>query len=220
MSRGLRRTELKKKDSVEISYIVSLYNRPTLLPVCLASIASQTHQDYEVIVTDNTTDNKIARMHAAEVAHFNRKHKGKFHYIRTAGKIKVSDCYWSAEYGMKQAVGRWLVHPCEDNYYPPEWTQRMLMEAAGKNLDLVLCGISMCGPEPCGSNMYFPIELGTEFMPGFKPSFIVKRSRFPQWLNKPLIGACAGVDRTTLCYMVKDPTIKWGVVRNLFYAHN
>jgi glycosyltransferase involved in cell wall biosynthesis len=201
----------------EISYIVSLYNRPQLLPCCLWSLKAQGHSDFEVIVTDNTTDNKVARQQKDFVADLN---DSRFRYVRTAGKLPVSDCYWSAEYGMKLAKGKWLCFPCEDCYYPPEWAQRMLTAAVAGNLDLALCDRNITGPEPCGADRYMVLNLGTPAFPGYKPSFIVRASRFPGWLNKPTMGACSGVDRTTLQAMVRDPGIRWGVVRDLAYFHN
>jgi glycosyltransferase involved in cell wall biosynthesis len=201
----------------DISYIVSLYSRPVLLATCLWSLMGQTHQDFEVIVTDNTEDEKIAARQKAIVASMKDK---RFRYFRTAGKLKVSDCYWSAEFGMKHATGRWLCFPCEDCYYPPEWAQRMLGAAVSNNWDLALCGGSISGPETCGSNRYFSLELGSLAFPGYKPSFIVKASKFPGWLNKPTMTACSGVDRTTLQYMVRDPRVKWGRVESLYYVHN
>lgn len=201
----------------EISYIVSLYNRPEYLAVCLWALKSQSHEDFEVIVTDNTTDNRIAAKQRAFIAGLKDK---RFRYVRTAGKIEVSDCYWSAEYGMKLAKGKWLCFPCDDCYYPPEWGQRMLTAAVANNWDLVLCEHNITGPEPCGVNRYMAVNLGTPAFPGYKPSFLVKASKFPGWLNKPTIGACSGVDRTTLQAMVRDSDIRWGAVRDLFYFHN
>jgi glycosyltransferase involved in cell wall biosynthesis len=199
----------------DISYIVSLYNRHDLLATCLWSLKSQSHEDFEVIVTDNTTDNRTAAKLKRLVVGLKDK---RFRYLRTAGRTKVNDCYWSAEYGMKSATGKWLCFPCDDCYYPPEWGQRML-QAAG-NLDLVLCENNITGPEPCGADRYMAVRLGTLSFPGYKPSFLVKRSKFKGWLNKPLVPACSGTDRTTLQALVRDPNIRWGAVRDLFYFHN
>ena len=42
-----------KQVDVDISYIVSCYDRPGDLIVCLGSLLRQTHRSFEVIVTDN-----------------------------------------------------------------------------------------------------------------------------------------------------------------------
>lgn len=200
----------------EVSYIVSLYNRPALLAVCLWSLKSQSHEDSEVIVTDNTTDAKIAKQQREFIAGLE---DSRFRYVPTAGKIKVSDCYWSAEYGVKLARGRWLCFPCDDCYYPPEWAQRMLGAAVMNNWDLALCEKSVCGPEPCGADRYMVLNLGNERFPGYKPSFLIRKSKFDGWLNKPVVPACSGTDRTTLQYLVRSG-IRWGAVRDVFYVHN
>ena len=201
----------------DISYIVSLYNRPELLPCCLWSLKAQTHQSFEVIVTDNTTDDKIAKKQERFVAGLKDK---RFYYVRTSDKIKVSDCYWSAEYGKAMAEGRWLAFPCEDCYYPPEFAQRMLGEAVRNNWNLVLCENIICGPETCGSNSYMHMRVGTPLFPGYKPSFFVRREQFKEWINKPVVPACSGVDRTTLRYLTEREDVKWGAVRDLYYVHN
>lgn len=202
---------------VEVSYIVSLYHRPDYLAVCLYCLRGQTHQDFEVIVTDNSEDPKFVREHRNIVTGMNEP---RFRYVRTFGKIEVPDCYWSAEYGMKLAKGKWLCFPCEDCYYPPEWTQRMLIAALQAGWDLVLCGHSISGPETCGIDRYAALELGSLAFPGYKPSFLARGSRFRGWKNKPTVSACSGTDRTTLQQMVRDPEVRWGVARDLFYVHN
>ena len=201
---------------VEVSYIVSLYGRTDDLRVCLAMLHRQTHQDFEVIVTDNSTN----RHHVRENRNVVRQYGDRFKYIHSAPKIQVSDCYWSSEYGVKFARGRWLAFPCEDVYLPPEWTQRMLGAAVARNLDLVLCANSVTGPDTCGIDGYEPLKLGTLAFPGYKPSFLIKRSKFTGWVNKPLVGACSGVDKTTLQYLMRDPKIRWGVCEKLYYVHN
>jgi glycosyltransferase involved in cell wall biosynthesis len=205
------------RSTPDLSYIVSLHNRPDYLAVCCYMLKMQTHRNFEVIVTDNTADNAVARQQRDFVHGLKDK---RFTYVRTADKIEVSDCYWSAEYGMTLATGNWLCFPCEDCYYPPEWGQRMLTAGVRYGWDLVLCEKLIVGPEPCGADRYFAFEAGSMSFPGYKPSFIVKREYFPEWLNKPTMGACSGVDRTTLQSMVRNPELRWGVARDLFYFHN
>jgi glycosyltransferase involved in cell wall biosynthesis len=199
----------------ELSYIVSAYNRPDLLPACLWSLYGQNREDFEVIVTDNATDEKIAKRHQNHVAAMRDL---RFRYIRTAGKIKVSDCYWSSEYAMKQAKGFWLCFPCDDNYYPPQWAQRMLGVGARYNLDLVFCENSINGPETNGSDRYLPLRLGEMPFVGYKASFIIRASKFKGWLNKPTISCCSGVDLSTLQRLCQE--LKYGVCRDLYYVHN
>ena len=201
------------KRQPEISYIVSLYNWPKLLPVCLWSLKTQSHEDFEVIVTDNTPDNKASESHRAVVASL---HDARFRYVRSCGKTKVNDCYWSGEYGMKQAHGKWLCFPCEDCYYPPKWAERMLAVADG--LELILCENNITDFGPNGVERYIPLRFGTQNYPGCKTSFLVRSCKFMGWIGKPQIPSCCGADRTTLWSLLKK--LKWGVARDVFYFHN
>jgi glycosyltransferase involved in cell wall biosynthesis len=201
----------------EVSYVVSLYHRPEYLAVCLWSLIGQTHQDFEIVVTDNSEDDSFAKRHQAIIKSIGDP---RIKYVRTYKKIKVADCYWSAEYGVRLAKGKWLCFPCEDCYYPPEWTQRMLTGAVRGNWELALCESIVVGPDTCGADRYMHLDVGTKNYPGYKPSFLIKSSRFKGWLNKPVIPAVSGVDRTTLRDIAYDPNTKWGTVRDLFYVHN
>ena len=200
-------------EQIDISYIVSLYNRTDQLRVCLAMLAAQTHQDFEIIITDNTTDPATAKANRELVTTMGGRYFATSH-------LKVSDCYWSSEFGMTKATGRWLGFPCEDVYYPPQWAQRMLGAAVTNNWDLVLCSDVICGPDTCGAPFYMPLELGSASFPGYKSSFLAKRARFTGWINKPKMTACSGVDKTTLQYMVRDKEIRSGICRGLYYIHN
>lgn len=201
----------------DLSYIVSALSWVEQLPACLYSLKAQSHRDFEVIVTDNSTDPSAITFQLNLIAGMK---DARFKYLHTAPLIQVSDPYWSSEEGVKKATGNWLCFPCDDCYYPPQWAQRMLTCAYRNSLDLVLCGRSENGPETCGSDRYMQLELGTPAFPGYKPSFLVRREKFHGWINKPSIEACSGVDRTTLQYMVRDPAIRWGVARDVYYVHN
>jgi len=202
----------------DISYILSLYNRIDYLKVCAYALKMQTHTNFEVIVTDNTINNVQAKEHKDFIKSLN---DSRFNYVRTNAINKVNDCYWSSEHGMGLASGQWLCFPCEDNYYPPEWGQRMLSTAALNQLDLVLCEYAIAGPDgpASGADHYLRIQMRSLSYPGYKPSFIVRASKFPGWINKPTINACSGVDRTTLIYM-EQAGFKWGIARDLYYVHN
>ncbi len=203
------------RTSPEVSYIVSLYNRHDLLAACLWSLKGQTHTDFEAIITDNTEDAEEATRHREFVAGLKDK---RFRYLRTAGKLRLSDCYWSAEYGLERSRGRWLCFPCDDSYYPPQWTQRMLAEAYKSQADLVLCGNVIVGPETCGVPHYVPLEIGTPRSPGYKPSFIIRREKFSGWISKPTVIATAGADRTTLQQLVTKT--RWAKASDVWYVHN
>jgi glycosyltransferase involved in cell wall biosynthesis len=200
----------------DLSFIVSSFSWVDQLPTCLYSLRAQTHQNFEVLVTDNSTDKRAIAHQKAIVRGMRDK---RFRYLNTAPLIKVSDCYWSSEVGMKHTTGRWLCFPAEDCYYPPEWAARMLSLGIRKQLDLVLCELVIAGPAGCGSSGYFIVDLPEMGMPGYKPSFIVRREKFKGWINKPTVPACSGTDRTTLEYLRRRGDIRWAYCHGLYYAH-
>lgn len=113
-----------------ISYIVSAYNRPLQLIGCLSSLISQTHKDFEIIVTDNHPE-AMNRIVITDIRSY-----GSFDitYLRT----KMETCYHSAEHAaFAAAKGEWLVFASDDSFYVPDFAQIMLDASAG--FDLVYC---------------------------------------------------------------------------------
>src|ERR1019366_3091887 len=102
----------------KVTYIVSTYNRPTLLRCCLASLAAQTDADFEVVVADNSPDFNITSQHQEVVADLRDP---RFRHIDTdCVKTCIGwDCYHSAEYCARIAAGEWLCFPSDDSYYVP-----------------------------------------------------------------------------------------------------
>ena len=86
----------------------------------------------------------------------------------------------------------------------------MLTEAMRGDWDLALCENVIAGPDTNGSDRYLVIRVGTQNFPAYKPSFLVRTDKFKGWINKPVVPACSGVDRTTIRAMVYDPAIRWG----------
>lgn len=138
----------------EISLILSAYHRPKMLFRVLADLMAQTFEDFECIVTDNSTDDGIA---AEQRKIVKRTEDRRFRYMRTVertdglgvvtkGRIQVSDCYWSAEYGARSAKGTWLGFPCDDTQYVDEYLARMLSAAVMNNWQFVIAGKALVGP--------------------------------------------------------------------------
>jgi glycosyltransferase involved in cell wall biosynthesis len=203
-------------DSPEISYIVSCFNRPLMLPVCLWSIKGQTHQDFEVIVTDNSVDDSIAAKHEQAVEDLRDP---RFRYFRTAKKIKVSDPYYSAEWAIKhEAKGRWYCFPCDDTYYVPQFAQRLLVASYKNQLDFVMCGTPVVSPLSAGRCRTYDLwDLGIDT--SIKPAFIVKSARFTGFHGKPNAPGAAAADCAVGREMC-DRGIPWGVVNEVLLVHN
>ena len=203
-------------NSPDISYVVSCFNRPHLLPVCLYSLAAQTHRDFEVLVTDNATDEAVAAHHRRTVRLMG---DSRFHYYRTSDKIKVSDCYWSAEWAIKHHThGNWYGFPCDDSYYAPEFGQRMLSAAYRENWEFVICGSVVVGPAASGNSGYrvWEMQIGRTI----KTSFLVKACRFTGFYAKPVAeNAAAGADYSFGAYLVRSG-VPWGIVNEVMLVHN
>ena len=141
----------------EITYIVSTYNRPMMLPVCLWSIAGQFHQDFDCVATDNSTDPGIIARNKRAIEDMDREPSlnGKFRYLHTGSKIKISDCYWSAEYAISKgyARGRWLAFPCDDTYLSPGFGLRLLLYAHKAGAPFVFCEYIVVGVEAGGADV-------------------------------------------------------------------
>jgi len=167
---------------VELTYIVSAFNRPVMLPVALWSIAGQSHQDFQCIVADNADHDPTAKLHQLAVDQVNAfpGMRGKFIYVRTHGKTKVSDCYWAAEWVVKNIpMGRWLCFPCDDTYLVPGFAQSLLKQAAKKNADYVFSRNIIAGPDALGEGVGY-IKWKQRLHRIAKTCFIVKWSVFDQ----------------------------------------
>jgi glycosyltransferase involved in cell wall biosynthesis len=200
----------------DISYIVSCYNRPELLPICLHSLKVQTHKNFEVIVTDNAKDSKVANRHKQIVAELNQG-DGRFRYLKTNGK----DCYWSAETGVKKARGNWYCFPCDDIYYVPQFGHKLLSAAVKNQWDFVTAGRVIIGPDACGFDEYHVWRLGRPLFPTGKAEFLIKANRFRGFPGKAPTSVSVNCDRVLgQQIMFEDSDIPWGVVDEVLLVHN
>ncbi len=213
----------KKKQSVnsspvlppapDISYIVSCYNRPVMLPVILWALKGQTHFRFECIVTDNASDEGIAKLHKKAVDDLN---DSRFRYVRTYKKIPVEDCYWAAEYALKQARGSWYCFPCDDTYLVPEFGARMLEKGMRDCLDMVFCEDVVVGTDASGQSGY---RVWKQYVSHtLKTSFIVRASSFPGF-TKPGIPSPVAVDYF-FSHLMNQSGKRIGSVREVMCVHN
>lgn len=158
-----------------ISYIVSAYDRPLHLLGSLSSLLTQTHRDFEIIVTDNAPveyceNISVLRFLLGDAAYrpFNYTFKN-MRYVHTA----MDTCYQSAEHGASIANGEWLCFPSDDSYYVPDFAKLMLEKSAGA--DLVYCD---CIYDPRRGYTYAVMD--TKPLVGHidKTNFIVRKEWF------------------------------------------
>lgn len=154
-----------------------------MLPVILWALAGQRHRGFEVIVTDNATNDHIAADHRSSVQCVQGRIKDvRFKYVRTAYKIDVADCYHSAEYAIKHhAKGTWYCFPCDDTYLVPDFGQKMLKAAYANGWDFVYTKRVIVGSEASGGAgpQMWEMQLGRTV----KTSFIVRATAFPGFVK-------------------------------------
>ena len=207
----------------DISYIVSAYHRPLMLPACLWSLAQQTHRNFEVIVTDNSTDKRSIAAHKKFVEQINEcgllgNPAPQFVYVHTAPKLKISDCYRSALYEIEHhARGQWYSFPCDDTYLVPEYGERMLSAAYSERADFLYCKYCVVGADASSWSGYRVWKMG----PGrtIKTSLFVRSSVFQGF---PGIGDTASPVLADWAYSasMRDRKVRTATVDEVLVVHN
>jgi hypothetical protein len=199
----------------DLTFIVSAFDDPPSLACVLWNLAGQTHRNIEIIVTDNTEDPKMARAHLKAC-----NQVGKYfpvRYVRTARKIKSSDCYYSGEYAARNlSSGTFLCFPCDDSYYMPQFAQRMLGAAFRNSWDFVEC-VGLAGPDMTGIDEYAPLVGHT-----IKTAFIIRAELFRKlgyWSGKHPRSGPTGADRL-LGDEVRRRKASWGKLNQILVVHN
>ena len=191
---------------MDLSFIVSAFDRPDMLSCCLASLSVQTHKSIEVIVTDNSVDEAIRKQHQAACAQFGAR------YLSTQQKT----CYHSAEVGAAQARGEFLCFPSDDSYYVPSFAYRMLREARERHLDLVYCGMVWGRPAPGSHYTLLLPQPKTNHID--KTGFLVRKSKFRPFPGKS-DGAPCGADGLLIEALARS-CVRHGLLADILVVHN
>jgi len=168
-----------------VSFIVSAFDRPASLRLCLSSLIIQTLPDLEIIVMDNSEDDLVIYEHRRlcvmdrRIRHFSPKAEG----------MKFLNCYYSSEYAaLNLAAGEWVGFPSDDSWYSPYYAEKLLWLADRSDLELVYCNLIM---ESAGGNGVLNCEARACHVD--KTNFLLKRSRFFPWPGKHPegLGSCS-----------------------------
>src|SRR3954468_1313028 len=110
-----------KSSSPAVSIVVVVYESGPTLEQCLAAVRAQTFADYEVILVDNASSDRVAQAAAGADAS-----------IRLIENARNRGFAAAVNQGARAARGRWLALLNPDAYADPDWLAR-LMAAAQAN---------------------------------------------------------------------------------------
>jgi glycosyltransferase involved in cell wall biosynthesis len=98
-----------------VSLVVSTLNRSQELTNLLQSLVHQDTKDFEVIIVDQNTDDRLVQIVDP------RRWPYPVHHLRTPGQRGVSR---GRNAGWKRATGRCVLFPDDDCWYPPEFLSK------------------------------------------------------------------------------------------------
>jgi len=136
-----------------------------MLPIVLHSLAVQTFPDFEVIVTDNSSNREA---NSRIVNSFD----DRFRHVDTSS-LDPGGCYAAANWAFEhECAGEFLCFPSDDSYYVPVFAERML----NAGTDLVYC--NMVYDARFNGQCYAPVNVLPIVNSIDKTGFIVRRSKF------------------------------------------
>ncbi len=154
-----------------ISVILNTYNRAGLLPRAIESVLAQSHDDFELVVTDDGSTDRTP----AVVAEFEDR---RVRYARQ-GNAGLSA---ARNFGVARSSGRYVTFLDDDDEALPGW-----LEAFARAISSSGCGVACCGVEMVDANQIVtdvrePHDLGAPFdhCVGLfhSGSFVVRRDVF------------------------------------------
>jgi glycosyltransferase involved in cell wall biosynthesis len=192
---------------VDLSFIVSAYDRPEHLICCLASLALQDGAETEIIVTDNSNDPTTQAFHREYCEQLGAR------YIHTG----LPGCYHSAEVGAQYASGAYLSFPSDDSYYVASFAEVMLKAAHERELDLAYCEMLYSPRWPGDKYRLLGVEPRLNKID--KTGWLIRRSKFYGFPDKGEGQYCAA-DGMLIERLVADPSIKHGFVDSCLVVHS
>lgn len=182
-----------------------------MLPVVLHSLAVQTESNFEVIVTDNSTDMAAVEKNIATVKSLD----SRFRHVSTV-LLDGGSCYHSAEWAvLNECRGRWLCFPSDDSYYVPCFLEAMLRKADSQALELVYCNILY--DARFNGRCYAPVNVHPMINSIDKTGFILERDWFSGFPGK-----CAGPSKADgeLIESLVRQGIRHGKLEDVLVVHN
>lgn len=192
-------------DNPKVSLIVSAFNDPLPLQLCLTSLKLQTYSNIEVIVTDNSSDVLKGR------AIYQNVIESRFRYIKT----QFEEPYSSAELGVALSTGDWIGFPSSDGYQIPSYIDTMMQKALGNDLDFVYCPVLYDRRQPSGR--YWVMDCSLQLGQIDKTCFLMKKSLFKGFPGKAPISYS---DWYMIEELMKTPGVRIGKCDECLVVHN
>lgn len=144
---------------MKVTCILLSFNRPRFILQSLKSIANQTHQDYQLIIMDESTTfdvHKVAstfKFTEVDILHSD---------VTSAGRYKTNRIGINLNVGLARARGDLVCFLCDDDYYYPEWFENASMFFETHPKVSVAFGKLMYSPS---LEMTFPVTGNVRFFP-------------------------------------------------------
>ncbi len=164
------------------SVVIPTFNRSDLFPLAVRSILQQTFRDYEVVVSDNWSEDDTPRV-AKQFT------DSRVRYVRPPRHVPIADSW---EFGRTQARGHLIIMLSDDDVLVSTALERFAREATRKNADFVFSRVghyrdrSFPGPEKnllecpafSGSSRVVSVEEFVRPLYRFRPQFDMHPSAF------------------------------------------
>ncbi len=140
-----------------VSVIVPVYNVEKYFDECIKSVLEQTYQNLEILIVDDGTKDNCG--------------KKADEYARTDKRIKVfhkenGGLSSARNWGLRHATGDYYCFIDSDDYYEPEFVEKMINAAVKSDADIVFCNFYSCYiNKNLPSSRLFMLEDGREFSP-------------------------------------------------------
>ncbi len=135
-----------------ISVVIPTHNRAALLRRALTSVLRQTHQQFEVIIADDGSDEDIPAV-LAELAD---------HRLRYVRQHKSGACA-ARNLGARHARGQWLTFLDSDDEAQPDWLASLVHVLANEQAEIVCCGFEKVDEATGQTSTALPKEMGPVF---------------------------------------------------------
>ena len=122
-------------DLGKVSVIVPVYNVEKYFDECINSILSQTYRDLEIIIVDDGSTDDCG--------------KKADEYAKADERVKVlhkehDGVAVARNHGLKQATGEYYCFIDSDDFYEPEFVEKMLNALDSYNADMIFCNYFSC----------------------------------------------------------------------------